>query len=120
MKKFIVGGAIFLTPFLAFAQTTFGTILGTIGGFINALIPILIAAGLAFFIYGVVRYVIAKDGDDKKKATGIIINGIIGLFVILSIWGLVGVIQSTFGIGTGATLNQAQMPGVCLPGEPGC
>lgn len=101
-------------PFLAFAQTTFNTILGTIGSLINTLIPILIAAALAYFIYGVIKFVIAKDADDKGAARTIVIQGIIGLFVILSVFGLIGVIQSSFGIGTGGTLDSSQMPGVQL------
>lgn len=101
-------------PFLAFAQTTFGTILATIGNLINTLIPILIAAALAYFIYGVIKFVIAKDADEKGGARTIVIQGIIGLFVILSVFGLIGVIQSSFGIGTGGTLDSSQIPGVQL------
>lgn len=101
-------------PFLAFAQTTFSTILGTIGNLINTLIPILIAAALAYFIYGVIKFVISKDADDKGAARTIVIQGIIGLFVILSVFGLIGVIQSSFGIGTGGQLNDSMIPSVQL------
>lgn len=115
MKNIYKGSLLLLaTPLLAFAQTTFGTILGTIGGLINTIIPILIAAGLAYFIYGVIMFVIAGDADKKEGARKIVIQGIIGLFVIVSIWGLVGIIQSTFGVGTGGSLNQSQIPGVQL------
>ena len=119
MKNLVKGAAVAgsVLPFLALAQTTAGSILGVIGGFINALIPILIAAALAYFIYGVIKFIMASDADKKKDARGIVINGIIGLFVIVSVWGLVGVIQSTFGVGTGATLDSSQIPGVCTGGN---
>lgn len=116
MKHLLKFGTLALAtmPLLASAQTTFGTILGTIGNLINTIIPILIAAALAYFIYGVIKFVIASDSDEKGKARGIVINGIIGLFVILSVYGLIGVIQSSFGIGTGGTLDSSQIPGVQL------
>lgn len=117
MKK-LFKGALFVSAttgaLAASAQTTFGSILGTVGGLINTIIPILIAAGLAYFIYGVVKFIMSKDGDEKGTARKIMINGVIGLFVIVSVWGLIGVIQSTFGIGAGGTLNQSQIPGIQL------
>lgn len=101
-------------PFLASAQTTFTTILSTIGGLINQIIPILIAGALAYFIYGVIKFVISTDADDKEAARKVVVQGVIGLFVIVSVWGLVGVVQSTFGVGTGSSLNASQIPGVQL------
>jgi hypothetical protein len=119
MKKIVknvafVGALAAFMPILASAQTSFGTILGTIGGLINAIIPILIAGALAYFIFGVIRFVIASDADAKADARKVVVQGVIGLFVIVSVWGLVGVVQSTFGIGTGSTLNSSQIPGVQL------
>ena len=116
MKHLLKAGtlAVVTMPFLASAQTTFSTILGTIGNLINTIIPILIAGALAWFIYGVIKFMITNDSDEKGKARTIIIQGIIGLFVILSVFGLIGVIQSSFGIGTGGTLDSSQIPGVQL------
>ena len=112
--KALVFGAAFAGSFNAFAQTTFSTILGTIGGLINQIIPILIAGALAYFIYGVIKFVISSDADDKEAARKVVVQGVIGLFVIVSVWGLVGVVQSTFGVGTGSSLNSSQIPGVQL------
>ena len=119
MKKIVknvayIGALVAVIPIAVFAQTSFGTILGTIGGLVNAIIPILIAGALAYFIFGVIKFVIASDADAKGDAKTIVVQGIIGLFVIVSVWGLVGVVQSTFGIGTGSTLNSSQIPGVDL------
>ncbi len=99
MKK-IVSGIIVSVPVFAFAQGADATsILQKISDLLSVSIPIVITAALLFFIFGVVRYVIAGNPDDKDKAKGIITKGIIGLFVILSVWGLIAVIQRTFGIG---------------------
>jgi hypothetical protein len=113
--KALVFGTAVAGSFQAVAQTSAGTILLTIGGLINQIIPILIAGALAYFIYGVIKFVISTDSDDKESARKVVVQGIIGLFVIVSVWGLVGVVQTTFGIGTGGSLNQNQLPGVLLP-----
>ncbi|MCA9351377.1 hypothetical protein KC929_01185 [Patescibacteria group bacterium] len=115
LKASVVAGA--ALPFLALGQSTFGSILGTIANLINAIIPVLIALALAYFIYGVFKFIMASDADKKKDARSIVIQGVIGLFVIVSVWGLVGVIQATFGIGTGGTLDGSQLPSVCTGGN---
>jgi hypothetical protein len=115
MKKFIIVVSSFL-PSLALAQafqTTLDTTDGTIGGImatvfqiINFLVPIFIAAGVAFFIYAVIRYMAAKDEEQKATYKGTMVYAIIGLFVITSIWGLVAVLNNTFGIQQGGGIGQ--------------
>jgi len=113
IKRFVakvlpwLGVAIAL-PQLAFAYTcpavTSGTIEGVIceiNNILNILVPILITLGVVYFIWGVIQYVAAKDEEGKKAARGIMISGIIGLFVIVSIWGLIALISKTFGTGYG-------------------
>jgi uncharacterized membrane protein YidH (DUF202 family) len=118
MKKFIAfataSGAV-LAPMLAFAQTgaQLYTILGIVQNIINIIIPILITAGIAYFIYGVVSYVSSKDEEKRKEARQIMIYGVIGLFVIVSIWGLIRSLGSATGVqqgGTGCIVNPA-LPG---------
>ncbi|MFH1608853.1 MAG: hypothetical protein ABH951_02430 [Patescibacteria group bacterium] len=112
-KKLIVMlGLVFsFGPFVAFAQlggntggcstVTQGTIQDIIcraGNVLDILIPILIVLGVVFFVYGVVMYMIGKDEEAKKKGKDKIIYGIIGLVVIVAMWGLVGIITRTFGL----------------------
>lgn len=101
MKKLLKGSVIAaaLMPVLAFAQADAFSLLRTIKNFINQATPVLISAAVLYFIYGVVRFVIAADADDKEKARGVVIQGIIGLFVIVSLWGLVFFIGNTVGVG---------------------
>ena len=105
MKKFFTGAVLAFMPMLVMAQVHALSILGTIQNILKVIIPILITAALVFFIFGVIKYVIADNSDDQAKAKSIIARGIIGLFVILSVWGLIGVIQSTFGIGAGGDIE---------------
>lgn len=112
MKKILTGTLLAATPTLVLAQANAFSILGVISNLMRILIPLLITAALIYFIYGVIKYVISKDADGTKAAREIIFRGLIGLFVILSIWGLVGVLQSTFGIGSGGNIDQSNIPGV--------
>ena len=112
MKKIVSSVVAFSIPALAFAQGADAfSILTVLKLFADRLIPLLITAALLFFIYGVVRYMIASNPDDKDKAKKFVVNGIIGLFVILSVWGLVGVIQRTFGVGN-AQITRENIPTV--------
>jgi hypothetical protein len=112
MKKIFTGLVLAGAPALVMAQANAFSILGVISNIMRVIIPLLITAALIYFIVGVIRFVIAKTGDEKGEAKAVITRGLIGLFVILSIWGLVGIIQSTFGIGSGGNLNQNNIPGV--------
>ncbi len=43
------------------------------------------------------------------------ISGIVGLFVILAVFGLVRVISNTFDIDGGGTLTEENLPGIEIP-----
>lgn len=100
-----------LTPFLAFAQSGsgevaqenapsgFGGILVKFSDFLNALLPVLISLGVIYFIWGMVQYFIGDNEEAKKTGKDRIIYGIIGLAVIVSIWGLVNIVVETFNLG---------------------
>jgi hypothetical protein len=100
-RKIIIGTAVF-TPMFAFAATTATSIIGNVSKIVDQIIPILVAAALAYFIWGVLSFIMAKEDADKKTAArNTIIYGVIGLFAITAVWGLVGVVSSTFDIDTG-------------------
>jgi len=63
----------------------------------SSIIPLLISVALIVFIIGVVRFIANGDNEEKRKeGRQFIIWGIVGLFVIVSVWGLVSVLQNTF------------------------
>ena len=106
-------------PFMAFAQTTQLVTGGTsiadkvlIG--VNAVVYILMGLAVVYFVAGVIKYIAANDDATKQKAKDTMIYGIIGLFVIVSVWGLIKVLQNTvFGVGTNVS-NPGATP--CPPG----
>jgi len=82
-------------------------ILSGVGGIVNLLVSIAIAAALLFFIWGLAQYILSS-GDPEAKDNGKkrMIQGIIALFVIVSIWGIIAFIGKTTGIDQGGTTNQ--------------
>ena len=96
MKK-VISLAVSLSPFVAMAATIFD-IIDVIANVVSTLIPLLISIALLVFFYGVVKYIIAKGPEAKETAKDTMIYGIIGLFAIVAVWGLVALIKNTFGI----------------------
>lgn len=100
-----IAGALVFAPFLAFAETL-GGILNIIGQLISAATPIVVALALIFFFWGLAQF-IYNSGDTEKRgqAIQIMIYGIIALFIMVSIWGIIGVLQTTFNIQGGGDIR---------------
>jgi NADH:ubiquinone oxidoreductase subunit 6 (subunit J) len=86
-------------PHIVFAQEL--TLLG-VGAifllFFNILTVLVLALALVVFIWGVIQLVGAQDDESKRtSARQRITFGIIALFVMVSVWGLVNVLIKTFG-----------------------
>lgn len=100
-------GVLSLAPIAAFAQNAQG-VLSTILGLINTVITILIIAAIAWFIWTVFQYIRGK-GD-----SGAIVNGLIGLFVIVAFWGIIRIVQNTFGLDNNNQIQVQDVP--CIQG----
>ena len=79
--------------------------LSKINDLLSAILPILISIGVILFVWGVVQYVIAGGEEAKKKGKDRIIYGILGMVVILSLWGIVTMITGYFDTSAGAPLE---------------
>jgi len=101
MKKLaLIVGALAL-PLISFAQDTGLTnvkdIAMSIGEIVNILIPIAFALGLLVFFWGLVKYIFGAE-HDKEAAKKTMLWGVIALFVMASVWGLVRFLGSTVGM----------------------
>lgn len=66
---------------------------------LNPIIGTLIVLATVVFLWGIVRYLSAGGDTEKlKEARNFIVWGIIGLFVMVSVWGLVALLNNTFFI----------------------
>jgi hypothetical protein len=117
MKK-IVYGALAFAPVFAFAQAfstggIFDQIVTFIARTVRALIPIAFGLAVLYFFYGIAKYV-SSAGDEKAAQSGksIMIYGVIAIAVMASIWGIVGWLQTNFGLGTVAPTQNVALPNV--------
>jgi hypothetical protein len=69
---------------------------------ISVLVGVLVALALTVFLWGMVLF-IANSANDEKRAQGKrkMIWGIVALFVIVSVWGLVNLLQTLLGVTQG-------------------
>ncbi|TSC61098.1 MAG: Uncharacterized protein G01um101448_871 [Parcubacteria group bacterium Gr01-1014_48] len=102
MKKyFLVTFGLFALPMLANAQTL-ASLITKVTEAINLLIPLAIGLALVIFLFGVIKYITAGgDEEGRKSGRQFMLWGIIGLFVMVAVWGLVAVIANTTGITVG-------------------
>jgi len=55
--------------------------------------------GVLFFIWGLAFYILsAADEEKKKEGRNIMVWGVVALFVMVSVWGLVNLLQNTLEI----------------------
>jgi len=90
--------ALFLAPFIVFAAaTTIQGLIGIIVGILRLLVPVVIALALLYFFWGLAKFILRADDEaEREKGKQIMLWGIIALFVILTIWGIIAVLQTTF------------------------
>ncbi|HDQ16762.1 MAG TPA: hypothetical protein ENN31_01405 [Candidatus Vogelbacteria bacterium] len=101
-------------PSMTLAQE--GTIQNAVevfGGIIALLIPIMIALGIVIFFYGLAMYLLkAGEEEGQRGARNLMIYGVVAVFVMVSIWGLVAMIRESFGVESDTDLPIPQVPGV--------
>lgn len=68
---------------------------------LTPLVAVILAGAVVYFLVGVVKY-INKAGKEEDRETGkkMIFYGIIAIFVMISIWGLVHILAATFQFDT--------------------
>lgn len=74
------------------------TLLAQITVLINRLVPLMIGFGVLFFLYGLAKYMLQTDSTEgRATARQVMLWGVIMIFVMVSIWGLVNLIIWTAG-----------------------
>lgn len=84
-------------PALASAQSLLNT-LGFFNTILNAAIGLLITLAIIAFFWGLIRYLFTEGTEGKAAGLKIMLMGVITIFVMVSIWGLVRLLQSTFQV----------------------
>ena len=114
MKKIILA-SLALAPMLAFGQQlgNIETFVSSVGRIVGVLLPIVVAIALLGFFWGLVKFIFAQGNEEAKAdAKKIMLWGLIALFVMVSVWGLVEFIGSALGVGQGDTIIVPTVPGI--------
>ncbi len=100
MKK-IVTALLLVTPMLSFAQAfaQVNALVVAFGVLVNLLIPIMMALAVLAFFWGLVKYISsASDEAAKEGGKTLMIWGMIALFIMVALWGILGWVQSNLGL----------------------
>lgn len=110
MKKFIIAALVF-APAIASAQNlgNLESLLRSVGRLIDIALPIVVAIGLLSFFWGLVKF-IWGGAEAKDEGKNLMIWGLVALFVMVSVWGLVRFIGVSLGIGQGDTITVPSVP----------
>ena len=104
----------YLMPSFVYATNheTFKSLIDTITNeILSPLIPFIFGLALLGFLWGAAQFIFKADNEEaRKKGSQKMIYGIIALFVMISVWGLVRVITTTFGVGFAVPQLQQQAP----------
>ncbi len=88
------------------------SILRTIGRLIESAIPIAFGLAVLGFFYGLAIYIFSAGNESKKEeGKNIMLWGLIALFIIASVFGIIRLFQGTLGIEQ-SSQQQIQIPSV--------
>jgi uncharacterized membrane protein YidH (DUF202 family) len=62
----------------------------------NAVVPFLVGLAVVAFVYGIIKFFLNPENEEKRKeGKSFMFWGLLALFVMVSIWSLVGIFSST-------------------------
>jgi hypothetical protein len=93
--------------------------LSDVGSFIiniinNVLVPVLFAVAFIVFLWGAFdTFILGANSEDvKEKGKNLMLWGLIGFFVMVSVWGLVNILTGTISFGNNAGPSNVPTSGV--------
>lgn len=90
----------FFLPGIALAQPSdFAGVVGILLVLLNFAIPVIIGLTIMFILWNASQAILQSDNPQKRTdGRSAIIWGVIVLFVMVSVWGIINVLQNTFGL----------------------
>ena len=85
----------------------------TIIDLINTIfVPLIFALAFVVFLWGIFKYFILGGHDEEAKESGrsLMIWGLIGFFVMVSVWGLVNLLVDTFQLNDSGPTSLPTVP----------
>ena len=101
MKKHIALFALTLVPFIASAQLTrTEDLILAVMNIVEYLVVLVVAIALLVFMWGLAKFIFKVGGDEGAIEDGknLMKWGLIALFVMLSVWGIIRFFQGELGL----------------------
>lgn len=97
MKKIILSLSLLL-PFVSFAEPLrdIDSVSRRAVAIGNLVVELTIALAVVWIIVNIFRYFVAQGEEGRKEGGMAVLYGVIGLFLILSVWGLVYLLLNSF------------------------
>jgi fumarate reductase subunit D len=97
---FIFSFLVFFNVSYAASGDTFKTLIQKILNIFNSIVGLIMAFATLYFLYGILRYLIQYyDQKARVESIKVISYGLIALFVMVAVWGIVAVLNySLFGV----------------------
>lgn len=89
--------AVAVAPSLASAATILN-LLALANTVFNALIGLLITLAIVMVFWGVISYLFKSGAEAKSEGLKVAMFGVGAIFIMVSIWGIIRLLQSTFGV----------------------
>src|SRR3989338_6712536 len=85
--------------------TNFSELVDILVDLIRTAVPVIAGLALLVFFWGMAKFIFRAGGDTKAVEEGktLMIWGLIALFVMVSVWGIISFIQNAFLPGGGST-----------------
>ena len=99
MKLHIITLVSLFLPVVVLANDINETV-GKLADLIKALIPIAFSAALLFFFYGLAIFILKAGGEDQAKGKSIMLWGVVALFIMSSIYGIIQFLGTSIGVDT--------------------
>jgi hypothetical protein len=93
----VLAGATLVLPVIASAQTLLNT-LALVSTFLNSLVYLFITLAIVVFFWGLIKYLFGDGAEGKTEGLKIMMMGVVTIFVMVSIWGIIRLLQSTFRV----------------------
>lgn len=109
MKKTSIYAAAWALPFFALAADFDGSyitqVIALLKTSVASLIPIMIGLAIVVFAWGLIQYIWAGSDDLKTKGRSMMIWGVVAIAVLVSIWGIVALLQDITGTDGGSNVT---------------
>ncbi len=92
----VLAAAALALPIFASAATVFDT-LALASTFLNDVVWLFITLAIVIFFWGLIKYLL-NVGEEKSEGVQIMFYGVLAIFVMVSIWGIIRLLQTTFSV----------------------